>query len=154
MKSHSMKTSRQPSLINTLLTTIMCNKSNVRISMALAFAAMFITFTQLAGAASYTWGQTGGGNWSTPGSWTTPANPAGPLAGDFVTFGSATTNGTPIVNNTVDSGFAGTVAILNYASFDDGVHAGWNVTQIPLGKTLNVTGSLVCGGLNAVSGIH
>ena len=59
------------------------------------------------------------------------------------TSGSSTT-----VNNTVDAGFAGTITGLTYNSTSA---TAFNVTQIPTGQTLTVTGPVVVGGVNGVS---
>jgi len=146
-----MKTSRQPSKTNTSSITNMCKQLSYRIVMAMAFAAM-LTFTQLAGAASYIWAVPGGGNWSTLGNWSPNSLAGGPLAADSVTFNNSTTNSSPIINNTADLGFAGTVSNLQYNNIDNGVQAGWNVTQIPSGQVLTVTHNLIAGGGDAISG--
>ena len=84
--------------------------------MALVLAVMFV-FTLSAGASSYA-RNAASGNWSTPADWnpTTPLN--GPQGTDTVIFASADESGSPFtVNNTVDSGFAGIIAALNYTDF-------------------------------------
>src|ERR1700722_15344783 len=120
----------------------------LRISTALAAAAL-LAVTPPADAAVYTWNVTSG-NWSTPASWTpTPTGLSGPRAADSVIFGiNDTSSSSSTVNNTVDSGFAGTITGLTYNSISS---TAFNVTQIPTGQTLTVTGPVLVGGVNGVS---
>ena len=84
------------------------------IRVALALAATF-ALTQLAGAASYTW--TNSGNWSSSTNWTPHTGAGGPLSTDTVIFGNTAASSSPTtVNNTVDLSFAGTVANLTNGS--------------------------------------
>ena len=119
-----------------------------QIPAVLALAAL-LAATRLADAATYTWNVTSG-NWSTPASWTlTTTGPNGPLATDSVVFGANdTSSSSTTVNNTVDSGFAGTITGLTYNSISA---SAFNVTQIGSGQTLTVTGPVLVGGVNGVS---
>ena len=126
------------------------NTSSITV-MALAVVALFV-FTQSVRASSYTW-NVNPGNWSTPGSWTpTTFGAGGPLSTDSVVFGNADTSGSAsTVNNTVDFGFAGTVSNLTYNSVASGTYV-YDVTQIPVGKTLTAGGSVLVGGQNEGAG--
>ena len=144
-----MKTPQQPpNTIPSPLTGI--GKIRARIPAALALAATF-ALTQLAGAQeTYTWNAVSG-NWSTPANWTLNTVGAGPLAADSAIFGSTDTSASSTtVNNTVDSGFGGTIANLTYNSTSS---TAFNVTQIPSGETLAVTGSVLVGGTSAASAV-
>jgi hypothetical protein len=111
------------------------------------FAAILCGFAHLADAASYTW-NVGSGNWSAPSSWSPAAPSGGPAASDVVTFGATGASGDPgTINNTVDAAFAGTVSGLTYNSTDATLY---NVTEIPSGQTLTVTGSVTIGQQNGV----
>ena len=144
-----MKTPQQPPNTNpSPLTAI--GKIRARIPAALALAATF-ALTQLANAqATYTWNATSG-NWSTPANWTLNTIGPGPLAADSAIFGNTDTSASSTtVNNTVDSGFGGTIANLTYNSTSS---TGFNVTQIPSGETLNVTGTLTVGEMTGNSDV-
>src|ERR1700733_9287796 len=78
------------------------------ISKALILAALLIS-GQHALATNYTW-NVSSGNWSTPGSWSTTGSGV-PGSADTAIFGNSDTSSGPTVgNNTVDLGFAGTIA--------------------------------------------
>jgi hypothetical protein len=116
---------------------------NIRIAAGLVAA---IALTQLAGAASYTWNVTSG-NWSTSTSWTPNTGAGGPLATDSTIFGNNDTTTSPTtINNTVDAGFAGTISSLTYNSASTSPI--YHVTQIPSGRTLIASGSVLVGGVN------
>lgn len=118
------------------------------VSMALVLAVTCV-FTQAANASSYIWNASSG-NWSTPGNWNPNTIGNGPGASDTVIFSNnfATTSPTT-VNNTVDTGFAGTIANLTYNSTNAQVSPVYNVTMIPLGETLTVSGACLVGGQNS-----
>ena len=139
-----MKTPQQPPRTNpSPLTGI--GKLGARIPAALAVAATF-ALTQMADAqTAYNWNAVSG-NWSTPANWL-PVTGAGPQAGDSVIFGATDTSASSTtVNNTVDAGFAGTIANLTYNSISA---TGFNVTQIPTGETLTVANTLTVGEMKA-----
>ena len=101
----------------------------------LALLAMFV-MAQTAGAASYTWnaiaGTSANTNWSTPGNWTLTTGAGGPLATDTAVFGNVDTVSSPsIVNNYVDSGFAGTIAKVWITNSAPSSALTYHVTQIP-----------------------
>ncbi len=117
---------------------------------AAVLAATFL-FAQgaKAGPTNYIWNVTGG-NWSSPGSWTPNGTPAGV---DTATFGNANESASPsTINNTVDSGFAGTIANLNYTNFEQSGSYVYPVTLIQANKILFVTNSLLVGGFNGANG--
>ena len=111
--------------------------------------ALFLAQAVNAGSTNYIW-NAGSGNWSTPGSWT----PSGPPTGaDTATFGTADESASPTtINNSVDSGFAGIIASLNYTDFQPSTSWGYSVTFIPANKLLLVTNSLLVGGNNGANG--
>ena len=118
---------------------------------AICLAVIFV-FTLSARAGSYTWNATSG-NWSTPADWspTTPGH--GPAGTDTVIFANADESASPFtVNNTVDLGFAGTIAALNYTLFEPSTSWGYSVTFIPANQILLVTNSLLVGGNNGANG--
>ncbi|HTV62441.1 MAG TPA: hypothetical protein VMH30_07730, partial [Verrucomicrobiae bacterium] len=114
----------------------------------LIFTAI-LAFAQLAQATNYTW-DVSSGNWSAPGSWT----PSGPPTGaDTATFGNNNESANPTtVNNTVDSGFTGTISNLTYGDFEPSGSYVYPVTFIPANNTLFVTNTLVVGGQSQSSG--
>ena len=117
--------------------------------MALVLAVMFV-FTLSAGATSYTW-NAASGNWSTPADWSPPTL-LGPQATDTVIFANSDESASPsTVNNTVDSGFEGIVAALNFTDFEPSTGYVYPVTFIPATKTLLVTNSLLVGGQTGTS---
>ncbi len=125
-----------------------------RLPMALALgAAVMLAATRPAAAAPYTWNVTTG-NWSTTNNWNPNTTPGlgGPLPTDSVIFGNTagtTTTSPATVNNTVDLGFDGTVTNLTYNSSAIPPAAFvYDVTQIPAGETLTVSGNLLVGGVN------
>lgn len=123
---------------------------SIQIPAALGLAVI-LAAAPLANAGTYTW-NVANGNWSSSGSWT----PAGiPGTADSVDFNSAfATTSSTTVNNTVDAGFAGTITGLTYNSefvASASSTAIYNVTQIPTGETLTVTGPVLVGGINASS---
>jgi hypothetical protein len=119
--------------------------------LALAFAAMFVFTRPAAAQTTYTW-NVASGNWSTPGSWTPGTSVAGPTSIDTAVFGNNDTTASPtITNNTVDSGFAGTVANFNVNSSAVFSSLVYDVTYIPAGQTLTVTTNLQIGNVNEVS---
>lgn len=126
-----------------------------RLPAALAAVAAF-ALAPLAGATPYTWNVTSG-NWSAPGSWSPGSSVSGPAAADTAIFGSndASTN-SPAVNNIVDPGFTNAIAGLTYNSVYSSVNSPgspiYDVTQIPSGQTLLVTGPVLVGGLNEGAG--
>ena len=118
------------------------------IRVALALAATF-ALTQLAGAASYTW--TNSGNWSSSTNWTPHTGAGGPLSTDTVIFGNTAASSSPTtVNNTVDLSFAGTIANLTNGSVAASPYV-YVVTQIPSGQTLTASNSVFVGGQNESS---
>ncbi len=99
---------------------------------------------------NYLW-SVSSGNWSSPGSWT--PNVSTPKAIDSASFGNANESSSPTtVNNTVDLGFAGIIANLNYTNFEasTGPYV-YPVTFIPAGQNLRVTNSLLVGGFTGTS---
>lgn len=126
------------------------NRINVfsLVSMALVLAATSV-FTQAANAAPYIWNASSG-NWSTPGNWNPNTIGNGPASSDSVIFSNnfATTSPTT-VNNTVDTGFAGTVGNLTYDSTNALLSPIYNVTLISSGETLTSSGACLIGGQNA-----
>jgi hypothetical protein len=119
---------------------------------ALALAAV-LALAQRAEAATYTWNGTGTGtNWSLGTDWTPAGGP--PKAADSVVFGNTdTSSSSTTVNNTVDSGFNNSITGLTYNSvFASANSAVYDVTQIPTGQTLTVTGPVLVGGLNEGAG--
>ena len=115
-----------------------------------ALAATFLAAqTAIAGPTNCIW-NVSSGNWSSPGSWT----PSGPPTGiDTATFGNANESASPTtINNTVDSGFIGTIANLNYTNFEANGSYVYPVTFIQANKTLLVTNSVLVGGFNGANG--
>src|SRR5579871_2708167 len=121
-----------------------------------AFLAIIATFVlaQSASATSYTW-TNAGANWSTTTSWNPNSPAGGPTAVDtasltyLATSGSATTP-----NNIVDLGFAGTIAAFSLSPTNSGT---FQVTQIPTGQTLFVSGRVTAGqqnGSNLISQVY
>lgn len=103
---------------------------------------------QSASATSYTWTNAPSGNWSAPASWSPNSPAGGPTAADTVAFTYLDTSAiSSTVNNTVDLGFAGTVAALIYSSTNVNT---FQVTQIPAGQTLDVTNKVTVGQQNGV----
>jgi autotransporter-associated beta strand protein len=90
-------------------------------------------------AATRTWSGGGGTNraWSAGANWGGTA----PGSGDAAVFGNAGATNAGAINNTVDAGFAGTVASLAYSNTTN-AHA----TEISAGRTLTVTGALTASG--------
>lgn len=76
-------------------------------------------------------------NWSTAGNWLGGVQPGSADNVQFFDLGSNTTAG--VINNTVDSGFSGTISSLQYGNTN-----GFHTTLITNGTTLNITGA---GGL-------
>jgi hypothetical protein len=144
--SNTMKTTRQPFRKKTSLIAVMRDKLFFVIPRALALTAL-IALVQRTEAASYTW-NVPSGNWSDLTSWTPNTGAGGPLAADSVIFGvNDTSADSSTVNNVVDAGFAGVVSSLTYNSTSA---TAYNVTQIPSGKTLTVTGPVTVGQQNGV----
>ena len=93
----------------------------------------------------------GSGNWSTAADWS-PA--VVPTASTNVVFtnntGAATAPGS--VDNTVDSGFPGTIASLTFQNTNTSGGSGfYHTTQIPAGQTLTVLGGLTVGNMADVA---
>jgi fibronectin-binding autotransporter adhesin len=113
-------------------------------------ASVLCLFSVPPAGAQATW--TGGAspdlNWSTGGNWSGGTGGSGePGAGDAVVFGeTGVVTDSSVINNTVDLGFAGTIAALTYNQTNSGEY---HVTEIPAGQTLNVSGDVTVGRLNA-----
>ena len=121
---------------------------------ALALIAL-LALPRPAGAASYTW-NVASGNWSTTNNWAPNTGLGGPHASDSVSFGNTGAPNTPdTVNNTVDFGFAGTVAGLTYNDLASGTASNYVYpgTFIPANQTLTVSSNLVVGGQSPGGGI-
>ena len=123
------------------------NKSETQSLTVLILAIVFL-LARSTEAASYTWTNAPTGNWSTSTSWNPNSPAGGPTAADTAIFGigfnSASSN---TVNNVVDLGFAGTLTALTYNPTNPNT---FQVTQIPSGETLNVTGKVTIGQQNGV----
>jgi hypothetical protein len=112
-----------------------------------ACLALIVSFglIQLANATNYTW-NVANGNWSVASDWTGAGGPPG--TADTAIFGNTdATQSATSVNNTVDSGFNNSITGLTYNSGSISPLL-YNVTQIPTGQTLTVTGPVLVGGLN------
>ena len=133
-----MKTPNSHPPINTL------GRFRSRIGAAALLAAL--ACAPLAHASTYTWNAVSG-NWSTSANWNLNSPVGGPLAGDTAVFNNTDTSASSnTVNNTVDLGFAGTIANLQYTNAS--TSPTFQVTQIPTGETLTVTNSVLVGNAN------
>jgi hypothetical protein len=140
-----MKKAHQPNQAPSVATRLKHDFPQVS---ALMLAAL-LAATPLAHATNYTWNVTSG-NWSSASSWTGPGGPPG--AADSAIFGNTDTSpNSTTVNNTVDSGFSGTITGLTVNSVSSSLTE-FDVTQIPTGVTLTVTGPVLVGGLNEGAG--
>ncbi len=108
-------------------------------------------FTSLTALAQSSWTNSSG-NWSVAGNWSPKVIPGPATNVLFVNnLGAATTAGT--VDNTVDLGFSGSIAALQYANTNVSNGAGYyHTTQIAAGETLTVTNGLTVGTLSDAGG--
>jgi autotransporter-associated beta strand protein len=116
------------------------------LTIATTVAALILT-AQLAGATSYLWNVTPAGSnpWNTAGNWTPSGGPPG--SADAAIFGQTGTSSSALTVNNVVS-ISTTVSILTYTNVGS---SAYNVTQIPTGVTLTVSGSFTNGGLLGAS---
>jgi hypothetical protein len=133
---------------NSMKPTSCLNQKNTLSIFATTLAvAATCVFTLPARASSFTWNSPSPGNWSTPANWNPTTPLAGPQATDTVIFANTDESTSPsTVNNTVDSGFLGAIATLQYSDLTSSGSYVYPVTFIPLNKTLLVTNSMVVGG--------
>ncbi|HTR43966.1 MAG TPA: autotransporter-associated beta strand repeat-containing protein [Pseudomonadales bacterium] len=112
----------------------------------LAILAVGVMATQMASGQTELW--TGGGadqNWSTPGNWSGGVVP-GSATNVIFTNNTTAASSPGTVDNIVDSGFAGTVASLQFINTNVSTGAGfYHTTQIGAGQTLSVLGNLTVG---------
>jgi fibronectin-binding autotransporter adhesin len=115
----------------------------VRFILAIALAA---AMAHRVGAAGVTVWSGGGSDqhWSTVGNWTSAGGSTPPAAGDSAIFGQAGASGnSSTVTSIVDAGFTSALGSLVFTNTGNTL---FQVTQIPLGSTLTVSGSVTNGG--------